>query len=113
MSDAQLNLAARGLLSAIHGEPVVWNGQDIACTVSIGYASFPVKGAAVPIALERAIILVDKALRQAQLQGGDRACMITFVSADNDGELRAIYKQFDVATADRRVQLVETVGTVA
>jgi len=113
MSDAQLNLAARGLLSAIHGEPVVWNGQDIACTVSIGYASFPVKGAAVPIALERAIILVDKALRQAQLQGGDRACMITFVSADNDGELSAIYKQFEVATADRRVQVVETVGTVA
>jgi diguanylate cyclase (GGDEF)-like protein len=113
MSDAQLNLAARGLLSAIHGEPVVWNGQDIACTVSIGYANFPVKGAAVPIALERAIILVDKALRQARLQGGDRACLITFVSAGNDGELSAIYKQFEVATADRRVQLVETVGTMA
>jgi hypothetical protein len=61
----------------------------------------------------RAIILIDKAPRQAQLQGGDRACLITFVSADNDGELSAINKQFDLATADRRVQLVETVGTTA
>ncbi len=113
MSDAQLNLAARGLLAAIHSEPVAWNGQHIACTVSIGYADFPVKGAAVPIALERAIILVDKALRQAQLQGGDRACLITFVSAGNDGELSAINRQFEAATADRRVQLVETVGTMA
>jgi len=94
MSDAQLNVAARGLLAAIHSEPVVWTGQNIACTVSIGYANFPIKGAAVPIALERAIVLVDKALRQAQLQGGDRACLIGFVSADNDGELSAINKQF-------------------
>jgi diguanylate cyclase (GGDEF)-like protein len=113
MSDAQLNVAARGLLAAIHSEPVVWNGQSIACTASIGYANFPVNGAAVPMALERAIILVDKALRQARAQGGDRACLITFISADNDGELSAIYKQFESATADRRVQLVETVGTMA
>ena len=113
MSDAQLNVAARGLLAAIHSEPVIWNGQNIPCTVSIGYADFPIKGAAVPIALERAIVLVDKALRQARLQGGDRACLITFISADNDGELSAIYKQFEVATADRRVQMVETVRTVA
>ena len=113
MSDAQLNVAARGLLAAIHSEPVVCNGQDIACTVSIGYANFPIKGAAVPIALERAIVLVDKALRQAKLQGGDRACLIGFVSADNDSELSAINKQFGAATADRRVQLVETVGTAA
>ena len=113
MSDAQLNVAARGLLTAMHSAPVVWNGQDIACTVSIGYANFPVRRAAVPIALERAIILVDKALRRARNQGGDRACLITFLSADNDGELSAIYKQFEVAITDQRVQLVETVGTVA
>lgn len=113
MSDAELNLAVRRLLTAIHGEPVAWNGQGIGCTVSIGYASFPVKGAAVDISLDRAITLVDKALHQARRQGGDRACLISLVMAENDRELSAISAQFDVAALDRRVQLIETVSAEA
>jgi len=113
MSDAQLNLAVRRLLTAIHGEPVSWNGQSAGCTVSIGYASFPVEGAAVDISLDRAITLVDKALRQAKRQGGNRACLISRVSVNNEGELSAINAQFEVAALDRRVQLVETVGATA
>jgi diguanylate cyclase (GGDEF)-like protein len=73
MSDAQLNLAVRRLLSVIHSEPIAWNGHSMRCTVSIGYASFPVQEAAVDISLDRAITLVDKALRQAKRQGGNRA----------------------------------------
>ena len=113
MSDAELNLAVRRLLAAIHGEPVAWNGQSIGCTVSIGYASFPVKGAAVDISLDRAITLVDKALHQARRQGGDRACLISLVRAENERELSAISAQFEVAALDRRVQLVETVSAEA
>ena len=108
MSDAQLNLAARRLLSAIRSGPVAWNGNNIECTVSIGYASFPIKGTAVEISLDRAITLVDKALCQARRQGGDRACLITLVRAENEGELSAINAQFELAASDRRVQLVET-----
>ena len=113
MSEAQLNLAARRLLSEIHREPVAWDGRDIGCTVSVGYASFPIKGAAADISLERAITLVDQALRQARLQGGDRACLITLVRATDEQELSFIDGQFDGATSDRRVQLVETVSMTA
>jgi diguanylate cyclase (GGDEF)-like protein len=113
MSEAQLNLAARRLLSEIHREPVAWDGRDIGCTVSVGYASFPIKGAAADISLERAITLVDQALRQARLQGGDRACLITLVRAANEQESSFSDAQFDGTTSDRRVQLVETVSMTA
>ena len=113
MSDAQLNHVARRLLAAVHSEPVAWNGQNIKCTISIGYASFPVKGAAVDISLDRATTLVDRALRQARRQGGGRACLITFVGAENERELSAINAQFEVAASDRRVQLVDMVSTTA
>jgi diguanylate cyclase (GGDEF)-like protein len=113
MSDAQLNLAVRRLLTVMRSEPLTWNGQSVECTVSIGYASFPVNGAAVDISLDGAITLVDKALRQARHQGGDRTCLITLINAHNEQELRAIQAQFEVATSDRRVQLVETVSAMA
>jgi diguanylate cyclase (GGDEF)-like protein len=110
MSDAQLNLAVRRALIAICSEPIAWNGHSMECTVSIGYASFPVEGTAVDISLDRAITLVDNAWRQAKRQGGNRACLISQVSADSERELSAIIAQFEVATLDRRVQLVETMG---
>jgi len=113
MSDAQLNLAVRRVLIAIHSQPIAWNGHSIGCTVSVGYASFPVAGTAVDIALDRAITLVDKALRQAKRQGGNRACLISRVSAKSERELSVINAQFEVAALDRRVQLVETVGATA
>ncbi len=113
MSDAELSLAARRLLSAIYSEPVNYNGVDVECTVSIGYASFPVRGAAVDIPLDDAITLVGKALRQAKRQGGDRACLITLVNANNVWELSAIHAQFEAAASDRRVQLVEIARTMA
>lgn len=113
MSDAELNLTVRRLLSVINAEPVVWNGVGLECTVSIGYASFPLNGAAVDISLGGAITLVAKALRHARRQGGDRACLITLVNADDARELSAITAQFEDAASDRRVQLVETVGAMA
>ena len=113
MSDAQLNLAVRRLLTALRSEPIAWSGHSIRCTVSVGYASFPIQGAAVDISLDRAITLVDKALRQAKRLGGNRACLISRVTANNERELSAINAQFEVAASDRRVQLVETVGATA
>jgi hypothetical protein len=56
---------------------------------------------------------IDRALRQARRQGGDRACLITFVRAENERELNAINAQFEVAASDCRVQLVGMVGTTA
>jgi predicted signal transduction protein with EAL and GGDEF domain len=110
MSDAQLTLAARRLLTAIRSEPVVWEGQSVRCTVSVGYASFPLTGVAVDVTMDRAITLVDKALHQAKRRGRDRACLIVLVNAGTEQELSAINARFEDAAADRRVQLAETVS---
>jgi diguanylate cyclase (GGDEF)-like protein len=112
MSDSELNNAVRRLLTDIHNEPITWNDVSIECKVSIGYASFPVNGAAVDISVDGAITLVGKALQQARGQGGDRASLITAVNANNAQELGAISAQFKVAASDGRVKLVEAVGAL-
>jgi diguanylate cyclase (GGDEF)-like protein len=113
MTPAQADLTAERLLQAVRREPVIWNGQMIHCTVSIGYASFPMAGSAADISLDSAISLVDKALYVAKRRGRDRACLIKVVSARDEKELTRISAEFDSATIDRRVQLVEILGAAA
>ena len=110
MTAAQADQTAARLLHAVRCEPVVWNGQMIRCTISIGYASFPMEGSATDISLDSAISLVDKALYEAKRRGRDRACLIKVVSARNEKELTNISSEFESATTDRRVQLVEILG---
>jgi diguanylate cyclase (GGDEF)-like protein len=113
MTAVQADLTAARLLHAVRCEPVVWNGQLIRCTISIGYASFPMEGSATDISLDSAISLVDKALYEAKRRGRDRACLIKVVSARNEKELTNISSEFESATTDRRVQLVEILGAAA
>jgi len=113
MTPLQADLTAERLLQAVRREPVPWNGQLIRCTISIGYASFPMAGASTDITLENAISLVDKALYEAKRRGRDRACLIKLVSASNESELTTISSEFESATSDRRVQLVEILGAAA
>jgi diguanylate cyclase (GGDEF)-like protein len=113
MTPAQADLTAERLLHAVRCEPVVWNGNLIRCTISIGYASFPMAGSATDISLDSAISLVDKALYEAKRRGRDRACLIKVVSARNEKDLTSISSEFESATTDRRVQLVEILGAAA
>jgi diguanylate cyclase (GGDEF)-like protein len=113
MTPAQADLTAERLLQAVRCEPVLWNGHLIRCTISIGYASFPMAGSATDISLDSAISLVDKALYEAKRRGRDRACLIKVVSARNERELTTISSEFESATTDRRVQLVEILGAAA
>jgi len=113
MTPAQADLTAERLLQAVRREPVVWNGQMIHCTISIGYASFPMAGSATDISLDSAISLVDKALYVAKRRGRDRACLIKVVSARDDKELTRISSEFESATRDHRVELVEILGAAA
>jgi diguanylate cyclase (GGDEF)-like protein len=113
MTPAQADLTAERLLQAVRCEPVLWNGHLIRCTISIGYASFPMAGSATDISLDSAISLVDKALYEAKRRGRDRACLIKVVSARNEKELTSISSEFESATTDRRVQLVEILGAAA
>jgi len=113
MSAAQVDLTAERLLQAVRRDPVLWNGQLIYCTISIGYASFPMAGSATDISLESAISLVDKALYEAKRRGRDRACVIKVVSARDEEELTTISSEFESATTDCRVLLVEIPGAAA
>jgi diguanylate cyclase (GGDEF)-like protein len=111
MSDAELNSTTHRILNAIREEPVSWNGQRIHCTVSVGCACFPIRGAGVPVSLERAIGLADKALYEAKRRGRNRSCLLTAVVAETEQDLAAINADFAAATVDRRVLLVESITT--
>lgn len=100
------------LLQAVRRDPVLWNGQAVHCTISIGYGFFPMAGSDTPISLDAAISLVDKALYDAKRRGRDRACLISAVSAHDDRELTVINTDFESATADMRVHLIE-IGVAA
>ena len=113
MTPLQADVTGARLLQAVRREPVAWNGQMIHCTISIGYASFPMEGSATDISLDSAISLVDKALYEAKRRGRDRACLIKVVSARDERELTDISSEFESATIDRRVQLVEILGAAA
>ena len=103
----QADLTVERLLNAMRRDPVMWRGQSIQCTISIGYACFPMAGSATQISLDIAIGLVDKALYEAKRRGRDRACLISSVTARDVGELTVINTEFETAAADRRIQLVE------
>jgi diguanylate cyclase (GGDEF)-like protein len=113
MTPVQADLTAERLLQAVRRDPVLWNGHLIRCTISIGYACFPMAGSATDISLDSAISLVDKALYEAKRRGRDRACLIKVVRARDEKDLTTISSEFESATTDRRVQLVEILGAAA
>jgi diguanylate cyclase (GGDEF)-like protein len=108
----QADRTVERLLHAVRRDPVLWNGQAIKCTISIGYACFPMPGANMEISLENAIGLIDKALYEAKRRGRNRACLISAVTVHNKQELTVICDEFESAAADQRVQLVD-MGTAA
>jgi diguanylate cyclase (GGDEF)-like protein len=103
----QADRTVERLLYAVRRDPVLWNGKTIKCTISIGYAYFPMAGSETEITLDSAIGLIDKALYMAKRRGRDRACLISAVSAQNERELTIISAEFESAAADQRIQLVE------
>jgi diguanylate cyclase (GGDEF)-like protein len=113
MGKEQLTTTVRRLLAAVQDKPVLWRSHVIPCTVSIGYAVFPVQPDSADLSLDRAIALVDKALYEAKKRGRNRACMITSIRAGADGDLTSINAAFDVATADNVVHLKEVEGARA
>jgi diguanylate cyclase (GGDEF)-like protein len=103
----QADRTVERLLLAVRRDPVLWNGQSIRCTISIGYACFPMAGADTEISLESAISLTDKALYEAKRRGRNRACLIGAVIAQDKDDLTVICEEFESAAADERVRLVE------
>lgn len=103
----QANTTVERLLHAVRRDPIIWNGEAIHCTISIGYACFPMALASTDISLSSAISLVDKALYEAKRRGRDRACLIGSIRALDENGLAAISTEFNAAAADHRVALVD------
>jgi diguanylate cyclase (GGDEF)-like protein len=107
ITNEQADSTVERLLQAVRRDPVLWNGQAIACTISIGYACFPMAGSDTEISLQSAISLIDKALYEAKRRGRNRACLISAVAAHDERQLTVISDEFESAAADQRIQLVE------
>lgn len=97
-------LAAR-LLDSVGADAVISGGLTIPVRISIGFAAFPLQGAEVPIAWERASNLADLALYTAKHSGRNRACGIQALAAPSVAALEAIEQGFPQACEDGRVRI--------
>jgi diguanylate cyclase (GGDEF)-like protein len=108
LSESELNATVGRLLNVVETRPIEVNGQSVECTVSIGCARFPIQGATLDIALERAISLVDKALYRAKSAGRNRACFIRAIHGRAEqGAATSINASFEGATGGELVELLK------
>src|SRR5260370_38886244 len=91
----QADSTVERLLQTVRRDPVLWNGQAIQCTISIGYGLFPMTGSATEISLENAISLVVKALYEAKRRALDRACLIVLWCSVEESERSVVSAEFD------------------
>ena len=103
----QANRTAERLLEAVRSVPVPWQGAAIDCTISIGYACFPLAGAPTQIALPAAIDLVGRALAEAQQRGRDRACLISACGGGASAAPRPDQSESATAALDHTIELTE------
>ncbi len=112
-ADAVSALSQR-VLDAVSATPVALpGGGALRVTVSVGYACFPLPPAGLPLALERAINLVDMALYTAKNQGRNNAMGIVMTAAHEDKTLCALEADFDLARSEGRVVLERLNGPAA
>lgn len=95
--DALIVMAQR-VLRSVGDRPVrLPDGRELAVTASIGYGTFPLGEAQIPLSWERAVNLVDMALYTAKATGRDRAAGILSVRADDARGLGVIERDFEHA----------------
>jgi diguanylate cyclase (GGDEF)-like protein len=109
ISPEQADLTVARLLGAVRQDPIVCDGQSIHCTISIGYACFPMTGSIGGIRLETAIRLVDKALYEAKRRGRDRACRVGALGVGKVPNLSVVGNRPDATDADFPIHFVEMV----
>jgi hypothetical protein len=95
------------LLHAVRNEPVMWEGQSITVTISIGYVCFPAVGPLANLSLDTAINLADKALYEAKRRARDRACQITSVEHPAAAHLATTDVRFAPGAARPNLEVVE------
>jgi diguanylate cyclase (GGDEF)-like protein len=97
-------IAAR-IMAAIATEPVVYKGNSIRVTTSIGYAPMPLPPEDVQLPWERAVSLVDMALYMAKLHGRNCAYGIRRLRRSDDEAMSRIERNLETAWANGMVEM--------
>ena len=96
---------AQRMLAALDHAPVHVGTQRIPVTGSIGFATFPIGPASLPVSWERAIDLVDTAMYLAKAHGRNRAYGVRLMQARDEAALAEITRSLESAWREGLVTL--------
>lgn len=113
LPQAEVEMLAQRLLSAIGAHPVDLGGQSLTVTASIGFAVFPIEPARHPLAWEKAIDLVDTAMYLAKAHGRNRAYGVRALHESEGAATTAQPAQLESAWRDGRADLTHLPGPEA
>ena len=97
-------IAAR-IMRAVALEPIVYQGNQIRVTASIGYAPMPLPPEDIHLPWERAVSLVDMALYMAKLHGRNCAYGIRKLRRSDDEAMARIERNLESAWANGMVEM--------
>jgi diguanylate cyclase (GGDEF)-like protein len=101
---------AQRMLDTVGSTPFEHEGKVMHTTVSVGYATFPIEPALLPLSWERAINLVDTALYLAKAHGRNRAYGVRMLQAQTEAQLDAIGRSLEDAWLAGEVALTRLDG---
>jgi diguanylate cyclase (GGDEF)-like protein len=105
MPMAESEALAHRLLASLAERPVMFEGQPVPVSASIGYGQFPLPGAEVPVDWERAISLVDTAMYLSKAHGRNCACGIRRVDPSSAAQLDVLAQSLETAWREGRADL--------
>jgi diguanylate cyclase (GGDEF)-like protein len=104
-SGQQLDEIAARIMRSIALEPILYKGNRIHVTASIGYAPMPLPPEDVHLPWERAVSLVDMALYMAKLHGRNCAYGIRKLRRSDDEAMARIERNLESAWANGMVEM--------
>jgi diguanylate cyclase (GGDEF)-like protein len=101
----RLDEIAQRMMDAVSSEPVIFRGNAIRVTVSIGFAPMPLPPRNTSLSWERTLALVDMALYMAKLHGRNRAFGLSALLRDDAEALEIAERDLEAAWRDGLVDM--------